>query len=121
MKRDLDLIRTILLVTEEKQKPDQHFEVEKEIPDHSQDEVMYHVGLLYQGHLVQAMAAHSSSGDYWIITGLTPAGHDFLDNTRDPSVWKKVKAKFAEVGGAVSMDVLKAAALKLTLAHFGLG
>ena len=54
------------------------------------------------------------------VSGLTWAGHDFLDSIRDESVWSAVKKKLTAVGGSASIDVLKALVTQVVKGKLGL-
>ena len=82
------------------------------------DPVFHHVGLILDAGFVRAvfMAAPSA----YHVSGLTWAGHDFLDSIRDESVWSAVKKKLTAVGGSASIDVLKALVTQVVKGKLGL-
>lgn len=106
MKRDMDLIRNILMHAE------QHShgfcaEGSPEIDGYTAEQVGYHVYLMEQAGLV---AAHSttvigSSSPSAALINLTWYGHDFLDAARQPERWAQAKKIINKVG-SVSFDVL---------------
>jgi hypothetical protein len=51
---------------------------------------------------------------------LTWQGHDFLEATRNDTIWVKTKNFIMEKGGGASFEIVKAVALKYAAAHFGL-
>lgn len=107
----MDLVRKILLAVESDESgwaPAGDIEIE----GYSDDHVGYHALLIIEaglahGHDVTQMGAASPRGD---IGRLTWAGHEFIDATRDPSVWEKVKGT-ARQGGSVAFGVLLDVAL----------
>lgn len=106
MKRDMDLIRKLLLAIEAEPTglaPD-HFD----IPDYSQEQIGYHLLLMVEAKL--AVGREFRSFDDPAPTGeverLTWAGHEFLDAARDPSRWEKAKEMAGKVGSG-SLDVFK--------------
>ncbi len=104
MKRDMELVRTILLRVEEKGDPLDSEQIDIEGVD--EFTVSYHVELLHQAGLITAWE-HPAIGRYqWDPIALTWQGHDFLDSVRDPEVWAKTKAG-AQAVKSWSFDTLK--------------
>lgn len=68
--------------------------------------------LLSEAGLVEARDASDSDGLCWMAMRLTHDGHEFLDASRDESVWRKAKKVVAEKAGGVSFDVIKALLVK---------
>lgn len=104
MKRDMDLVRSLLLKLEEY--PHGYPPSSIEVNGHSNEEIGYHFLLMAEaglivGNEISALEAASPSA---IPTRLTWYGHDFLDACRDEGRWKKAQGIFAKVGG-VTMDV----------------
>jgi hypothetical protein len=86
MKRDMDLIRSILLNVESDGKlgvPSGY--TNEEIADHAQQ--------LVEEGLVEGVIQRNREGiSGAAIIRLTSKGHDFVDATRNPSLWIKTKA-----------------------------
>lgn len=109
MKRNMDLVRSILLKVEESGNP--KLRSVPAVDGSTQLEVVYHVDLLTQAGLVEATDASSNAGRAFIEIGLTWQGHEFLENVRDPEIWRKTKAGATKVGSlsiGVLVDVAKA-------------
>jgi hypothetical protein len=113
MKRDMDLIRSILLEIEKLPPTDEISELLIEGTD--ADEINYHLKLLHQAGLIEAVNASSMDGDAWIIRSLTWNGHEFLEASRNQTLWNKTKALVMEKGGGLSFEVLKQALVKAAL------
>lgn len=111
MKRDMELVRKILLAVEEAE--DIEGGIQPEIEGYSDAQVTYHSGLLYNAGLITAMDASSMDGPAYIITGLTWEGHDFLEAARNETVWKKAKEIIKNKGGGMTLDILKQLLMKL--------
>ncbi len=105
MKRDMDLIREILLRVEQSKSPPS--DIDLDIPEYDDNEITYNIGLLFKAGLVEAIDASSSSGNHYLITGITWDGHEFLDASRNNDVWTKTKEYIASKGGGMTFDVLK--------------
>ncbi len=110
MKRDMDLVRSILEYTEER--PRQFDASEMADSRHSEDEVVYHVRIMSQAGLVNAKIEDDMSGNSWAtVYGLTWDGHEFLSVVRNDTVWRKVKTEVADKTGSLSFEVVKSLAL----------
>jgi len=106
MKRDLDLIRQIMLTLEENMEygkkfhSEQLFEVMKDATL-SAEKLSYHLELLVEINFISAIRQKYLSGeptDYLIKT-ITSQGHDFIDTIRQDKTWKKIKEKSYNIGG----------------------
>ena len=99
MKRDMSLVRDILLAIEASDSdPDDTIELTLEGRSH--EELSYHVMLMHEAGLIVAIDFSSFDGHAWTPQRLTWAGAEFLDSVRDPEVWRRTKAGAAKVGGA---------------------
>lgn len=108
MVRNMDLVRDLLLKIEADPKYDGtrefYFDTTEElgITNHSLEEVSYHLKLLIEERYIKPA---NISGRLPGFTRLTSHGHDFIDNIRDPGVWKKVKARTGRLQ-AVSLTIV---------------
>lgn len=99
MKRDMDLVRSILLALEESPTPT--VEGYLELPGVDQGPVTYHLHLLHDAGYVRAYEARDANTEYGFLmqdASLTWRGHEFLDDIRDAEIWKKTKAGAAKAG-----------------------
>jgi hypothetical protein len=119
MKRDLDLIRTILLTIEDHP---HGYAPDLTINGHSKEEVGYHAYLLINAGLAEGenMGGFSSPSPEAQIYKLTWAGHEFAEAARDDTRWKKAMGIVKDKGGSVTMDVLKDLLTSLMKAAIGL-
>jgi len=106
MKRDMDLVREILLKVEESTNDPRGF-ITLDLPGRSPQEVSYHVMLLSEAGWLEASNHSSSAGYSWKPKRLTWQGHEFLDNARNDTVWNSTKAKVKETVGSASLEVFK--------------
>lgn len=104
MKRDMDLIREILLKIEEHDVNSSSYD-SIEIEGHSSQEICEHVRLLEGAGLI-AGAHYDIAGNVW-VQRITWSGYDYLDNVRDNSIWKKTKDTIKEKGLPLVFDVIK--------------
>lgn len=108
MKRDWDLIRKILIATEELSESNSILEANA-ISDYSSDIVNYHYWLLDQAGLVKAIDASTTMTKELFVISLTWEGHELLDKTRQESAWIKVKNIIMNKGLDLSYEALKVA------------
>jgi len=52
------------------------------------------------------------------LSGLTWAGHEFIANARNETVWAKVKATVVAKGGTASFEVLKYLVIETAKSYF---
>ena len=99
MKRDMDLIRHLLLKAEAS---DGTFSVHGNLETY-QVEQMIDAGLIdgRVSHEIGATARQS------FIHRLTWEGHDFLDAARDETLWSKAKEKFLKPSASFTFEILK--------------
>jgi hypothetical protein len=106
MKRDMDLIRELMLKLEALPPGVFRFRADSaeiQIDGYSPQEVFYHLGLVKDASLIHS----TGSGRMGSIelAGLTWTGHDFLDSVRSRDVWEKTKAVVSAAGG-FTVDLL---------------
>lgn len=120
MKRDMDLVRKILLAAEEE--ADGYASKNPEIDGYTRDQVGYHIYLMEQAGLVEASetSAMGSASPTAILNNLTWKGHDFLDAAKNNNVWTKAKQKAASVGGSLTFDLMKELLVSTARAQLGL-
>jgi len=119
MRRDLDLIRKMLLAIEDSPSgwaPD--FKIE----GYSDAQIGYHAHLmidagLARGSDVTTMGGH---GPEALLTSLTWEGHEFAEAARDEKRWKKAMGVVAEKGGNITLDVMKQLLVSLMKGALGL-
>lgn len=99
MKRDMDLIRLLLLDTEGEEKPD--------LSQFSKEQLNYHKALLIEAGLVEGKVGY---GDDVISTvkiiRLTWQGHEFLSAARNNSVWNKAKEIISKTNSTITIPIL---------------
>lgn len=108
MKRDMDLVRDLLLAIDEDPKYDGKHRLMSNDPSdfgisgYSTEVVGYHLDLLLEAGLIAGQAGTRMP----IISKVTWDGHDFLDTIRDPDVWANTKEGAKKAGG-FTLDLLR--------------
>jgi len=119
MKRDMDLVRRILLAVEAKQ--DGYLPLEDlAVPGYSAEQIAYHTCLLQEAGLIEGTACNGPSGPEVIPVKLTWAGHELLDLARERSIWQEAKKRLSQAGVSASLVVLKELLTRLALGALGL-
>lgn len=92
MKRDLDLVRKILIHFEEK--TDWKNEKDLKLSGFQDKDVSYHLDIIYEAGLLNSEPILSKQGRVidTIPFRLTWEGHEFLDNIREESTFNKIKS-----------------------------
>jgi hypothetical protein len=121
MKRDMDLIRKMILLIEDH--PSGWAPPKIEIEGYSPEQIGYHSYLLVDSGLADGIDASDteSTGPEYMIRHLTSAGHDFADSARTQYIWDEVMADMRQKGIlSASVDVVKKLLDKTIRKHVGL-
>ena len=105
MKRDMNLIRKILLEIEKSS--DFSGYIDLEIKDYTDEEISYHILLLSEANLIVAMDMSTIAKLDYKPVRLTWSGHEFLEAAKDDTRWKKAVDTVINKGGGVVFDILK--------------
>ena len=108
MKRNMDLVRLILLKIEAEHKLS---EIENiAIPGFDQETIAYHCEMLFQAGLISEYKTFEPLKGVFLgfsVGGLTWSGHDFLEKIRDESVWGKTKEVIKKKGLPLIIETIK--------------
>ncbi|MCA9946430.1 MAG: DUF2513 domain-containing protein [Anaerolineales bacterium] len=119
MKRDMDIIRAVLLQV------NNHEEAtipEVRLEEFDLEQVVYHVNLLAEAGYITGIPSQSAMQDVpeWIQVRLTWDGHEFIDAARNETIWAKFKEVIAEKGGAIPFSLAVNLLTAVSKQHFGL-
>ena len=123
MKRDWELCREILILTEEMPEEKHRLDVfaSSELEGFTERQIGYHVHLLHEAGLLEAMEARTMNNPFLLFPRfLTMAGHDFLEATRNDSVWDKTLEFVKSKGGSVTLEIIKEIALGFLKNEYGI-
>lgn len=109
MKRDMDLLRLLLLKLETAHEDDGHSiwhykQDDMPIDGYTWAQVRYHYDLAVESGLVDQGGGGVMNGI--LFRRLTWSGHDFVDAVRDDEIWKRTRQGVSAAGG-FSVDLLK--------------
>ncbi|MGC2742832.1 MAG: DUF2513 domain-containing protein [Candidatus Angelobacter sp.] len=98
MKRDMDLVRELLLEIDnapeldgQRWLPGENISIEGCSPE----EICYHLNMLVEAGYITGKIAMAMP----VISKLTWQGHELLDDIRDPDIWAKTKEKAKAISG----------------------
>jgi len=120
MKRDMDLVRAILMAVEES---DEQVMDAAQLASGSWDEVTVarHLELMIEAGLVVGQVdEYMGGGVDGFVSRLTWPGYDFLDTVRSDTVWQKTKTNIGDKVGSASFEVVKAVAAGFAMKALGL-
>ncbi len=103
MRRDLSLIRAILLEMERRSETDAGRPIVVE--GYDDDTVKYHALLAIEGGLIEAGEHGSNGRDTLSPRGLTEEGRSFLDLARDEGTWNRTLQRCQTCIGSIPIDV----------------
>ena len=111
MKRDMDLVRSILLELEKMNEFGLPTPIN--LPDFKPSEISYHVLIMYEAGLLDAKERSCDiRSPEWYPIRMTWLGHEFLDASREPKRWEKAK-EIALGAGGVTLEIMKAILIDL--------
>lgn len=116
MKRDLDLIRSILLYIESVDDHKISHHTIAEALGRDPDEINFHLTLLADCRYINMMRTtpdHTLKTKYF-VNRITSSGYDYLDNVRDNKVYIEAKLRLKQVA-SYSLDVLKQVAAEVII------
>ncbi|HPC82906.1 MAG TPA: DUF2513 domain-containing protein [Thermoanaerobaculaceae bacterium] len=108
MRRNLDLLRTILLRAEEAAPGTNLLELGIDEVDFA--ELAHHAELLVEAGLLRAQISYMERSPvpvYVVVERLTWPGYEFVDLARDDERWERVLARVAAGVGATSFEILR--------------
>lgn len=107
MKRDMDLVRTILFYIESKYQPGSGL-IAVSMDGYDNNVIYEHCKLISQAGLIQRFEDCSTMSNCGCMVGnLTNAGYDYLDKIRDNTFWKRTKKIIKEKGLPMIIDTIK--------------
>ncbi|MHA6159517.1 DUF2513 domain-containing protein [Pseudomonas sichuanensis] len=108
MKRDMDLLRLLLLKLETAHEDGHgiwHYKKDDVVIDgYTWMQIVYHYELAVESGLVDQGGRGVMNG--FLFRRLTWSGHDFIDAVRDDEIWKRTRQGVSAAGG-FSIDLLK--------------
>ena len=113
MKRDMDLVRSIMLKVAESDEPVSINELVD--AEHDRQVVGYHISIMRDAGLVKASIMSADDDPYYScqVSSLTWEGNDFLDAVRNETVWGETKSVITKAVGVTTFEMVKSVAVKI--------
>lgn len=107
MKRDIDLVRSILMQVEGADGPLDMGDIEA--CGHTEDELAYHIELMRERGLLSATIRRACGGAVVScrVDALTWDGRDMLDAMRSNRVWVRARRAIADSVGTATFEVVR--------------
>jgi hypothetical protein len=105
MKRDMELIRQIMInVEDDKYQYGQRISLDGV----TMETCAYHVALIFDAGLAEGRILETNMCPYAgaLIYRLTSAGHDFCDGIRQDTIWNKAKEHVLKPGASYGLSIL---------------
>lgn len=114
MKRDMDLVRSILMKVADSDRPVTIEELADE--EHDRQLVGYHISIMNDAGLIKASLRSADNDPYYFcsVSSLTWEGNDFLDIVRSDTVWEKTKSTISKTVGSTTFEIVKSVAAKIS-------
>lgn len=119
MKRDLDLIRDLLLYIEASETYPVH-SYDIEIPEADESQILFHIELLIDADYIEALNSSTIGRRSYYIYRLTMSGCDYLDSVRDEQIWKDTASKIISAAGSATLEIVKSVAQTIIMSKLGL-
>ena len=121
MKLNYDCVRSVLLTVEKSKTIDEELNINpvtvetifEQLPKYEDNEILYTIEKLKEAGYINA-ALHFAAGHFidGTVSSITYSGHEYLDNIREPEVWRKVKTMLKNAG-AITLPLISQAAQML--------
>ena len=118
MKRDMELIRMVMLEAEKSKDP--YELIDPKFEGHSETEISYHIALLDDAGLLHGKDRSAIGVFRWSAGALTWAGHEFVEAVRDDEIWKEALAITAKSGNGTVFELLTKALMSVLHRRAGL-
>jgi hypothetical protein len=121
MKRDMDLIRTIMLDLEARAEPALNL-TDLTLEGHDDAVVLEHLVLLDEAGFISMNVEHFGSGEppLFVVHRITWAGHEFLEAVRSDKIWAKATKALTTAGIGFGWPILQAVLRAKAAEHLGI-
>ena len=119
MKRNIDLVRNILLAIESSA-DDEPASIRLDHRNNSDIVLSHHVRALHEAGLIHAIESRRSEGSVWTPHALTWEGHEFVAMVRNDGDWQELKQTAGVQNDDAPFEIIKALALQKAQKRAGL-
>ena len=118
MKRNMQLIRMVMLAAEKNKDP--YELVDPKFEGHNETEISYHIALLDDAGLLHGQDRSAIGVFRWSAGALSWTGHEFVEAIRDEAVWKEAMDIAGNSDNGAVFDVLQKALIQVLEKRAGL-
>ena len=120
MRRDMNLVREILLAIEKAESGFAPPDIQ--VQGYSEEIIGYHVYIMMEGGLLKGadVTVRGGKSPQAVPGRLTWAGHEFIDAARDSTRWNRALSLVGEKAGSVTISVLTELLASLMKSALGL-
>jgi len=118
VKRDMELIRRVMLAAEKNKDP--YEVVDPKFEGHNETEISYQIALLDDAGLLHGQDRSAIGVFRWSAGALTWRGHEFVEAIRDEAVWKEALAIAGMTDDGVVFEILQKALMQVLEKRAGL-
>jgi Hypothetical protein (DUF2513) len=120
MKRDMDLVRSLMLYLEAFPEADLHI-TEIEMEGYDAETVLGHLILMEEAGFIGMNVQHYSMAEpEFLVHRITWAGHEFLAAARSESIWAKSTKVITSAGIGLAWPLLQAVLRAKAAEHLGI-
>ena len=107
MRRDMELVRNLLLTIEHQSEGEAIYDLQ--LSGYDKKAIAYHCKLLYEAGLICDYDDQYADNQLWSfgVGALTWVGHDYVEKIRSETVWNKTKALIGEKGLPLVIDTVR--------------
>lgn len=118
MKRNMQLIRMVMLAAEKNKDP--YELVDPKFEGHNETEISYHIALLDDAGLLHGQDRSAIGVFRWSAGALSWTGHEFVEAARDEAVWKEALDIAGNSDNGAVFEVLQKALIQVLEKRAGL-
>lgn len=118
VKRDVELIRRVMLAVEKSKDP--YELVDPKFEGHTETEISYQIALLDDAGLLHGQDRSAIGIFRWSAGALTWSGHEFVEAVRDEAVWKEALTIAGMTDDGVVFEILQKALMQILEKRAGL-
>lgn len=107
MRRNMDLVREILIEVSKSDKEVRASEIAEKSSKYSLEEIIYNMKIMGEGNLINVCIDEREIGVVDVIVlDITWCGNDFLDSISSNEIWEKIKNNFSDKIINIPFDIL---------------
>lgn len=121
MRRNMDLVREILIETSKSDKEVRASDIAEKSSKYSLEEIIYNIRIMGEGNLINVYIDEREVGvvDAYVMD-LTWHGNEFLDSISSNEIWEKIKNNFSDKIINIPFDILTSLAKLYLKSKLGL-